>query len=371
LKFSNRNFPIIEPLLILSIKYAIIQKFYLEGSGLNGELIIPEGYKSKLNLRDTEVAIKKLKDFFERALSYELHLTRVSAPLFVKPETGLNDNLNGMELPVSFEVKNAANCKAEIVHSLAKWKRMALGRYGFSVGEGLYTDMNAIRKEEDFDNLHSIYVDQWDWEKVIRKEDRKEEKLYEIVRRIYTVFKNTERFITYEYRQLEEVFLPNDIFFITTQDLEDLYPELTPREREDQIAKEKKAVFIMKIGNYLNSGIKHDGRAPDYDDWDLNGDIIFWNPLLERAFELSSMGIRVDPESLMNQLKICGNTERLSLSFHTELISENLPYTIGGGIGQSRICMYFLQKAHIGEVQASIWPEQVLRTCLAYGVELL
>ena len=333
-------------------------------------MIIPGDYKAKLNLRDTEVAIKKLKDYFQSALTYELNLTRVSAPLFVQPESGLNDNLNGVETPVSFNVKDAENCKAEIVHSLAKWKRMALAKYGFKPGEGLYTDMNAIRKEEDLDNLHSIYVDQWDWEKIIRKKDRNVEKLKDIVKRIYKVFKSTENFITYEYRKLQPN-LPDEIFFITTQELEDMYPDLTPREREDIITKEKGAIFLMKIGGLLKSGIKHDGRAPDYDDWELNGDIIFWNPLLDRAFEMSSMGIRVDENSLVTQLEISEENDRLNLPFHKGILNKELPYTIGGGIGQSRICMFFLQKAHIGEIQSSIWPEEMIKICEENGINLL
>jgi aspartate--ammonia ligase len=325
-----------------------------------------------LNLRDTEVAIKKFKDFFERALSYELHLTRVSAPLFVKPESGLNDNLNGVETPVGFFIPDAEDCRAEVVHSLAKWKRMALKRYGFKIGEGLYTDMNAIRKEETLDNLHSVYVDQWDWEKIIRKKDRTVEKLAEIVRRIYTVFKNSERFISYEYASLERTqTLPDEITFISSQELEDRFPDLTPKERENRITREKKAVFLSNIGGPLRSGKSHDGRAPDYDDWELNGDILFWYPLLETAFEVSSMGIRVDEDSLVKQLQIAGCEQRLLLPFHKALLEKQLPYTIGGGIGQSRICMFFLQKAHIGEVQASIWPEQTLRVCAENGIDLL
>ncbi|MDK2951475.1 MAG: aspartate--ammonia ligase [Kosmotogales bacterium] len=323
-----------------------------------------------MNLRDTEVAIKKLKDYFQSALTYELNLTRVSAPLFVQPESGLNDNLNGVEMPVSFQVKGAANCRAEIVHSLAKWKRMALAKYGFKNGEGIYTDMNAIRKEEDLDNLHSIYVDQWDWEKIIPKKDRNREKLENIVRRIYKVFKSTENFITYEYRKLKST-LPDEIFFITTQELENLYPDLSPREREDKITEKMGAVFLMKIGGVLKSGIKHDGRAPDYDDWELNGDIIFWYPLLNRAFEMSSMGIRVDEDSLVDQLKISDNIDRLNLPFHKGILNKELPYTVGGGIGQSRICMYFLQKAHIGEIQSSIWPEDMIKICEENGINLL
>ncbi len=319
---------------------------------------------------ETEVAIKKLKDYFERALTYELHLTRVSAPLFVQPETGLNDNLNGIEHPVSFNIKDGTSY-VEIVHSLAKWKRYALQRYAFSTGQGLYTDMNAIRKEEELDNLHSVYVDQWDWEKIIRPEDRTPEKLKEIVRRIYRVFKNTENFITYEYKELDDAFLPEEITFITTQELEDRYPGLSPKEREDKIAREKKAVFLMKIGKRLQSGEKHDGRAPDYDDWELNGDIIFYYPVLDRAFELSSMGIRVNPESLKNQLEVEGCQDRLELPFHSDLLSGKLPQTVGGGIGQSRICMFFLQKAHIGEVQSSIWPGEMIEACRENNIELL
>ena len=325
-----------------------------------------------MNLRDTEVAIKKFKDFFERALSYELHLTRVSAPLFVKPESGLNDNLNGIEKPVGFVIPDADHCQAEIVHSLAKWKRMALKRYGFKIGEGLYTDMNAIRKEETLDNLHSIYVDQWDWEKIIRKKDRTLEKLKEIVKMIYTVFKNAERFIVYEYKVLEQSEnLPDEITFITTQELEDRFPDLSAKDREFRIAREKKAVFLLNIGGALKSGKPHEGRAPDYDDWELNGDILFWYPLLENAFEVSSMGIRVDEDTLEKQVKIAGCEQRLLLPFHQALLEKQLPYTIGGGIGQSRICMFFLHKAHIGEVQASIWPEETHQACRERGIDLL
>ncbi|SHK43445.1 aspartate--ammonia ligase [Tepidibacter formicigenes] len=332
-------------------------------------LIIPEGYKPKLGLKETEIAIKKIKDFFQINLSEKLNLTRVSAPLFVKPETGLNDNLNGVERPVSFDVKGDNGATAEIVHSLAKWKRMALARYEFSIGEGLYTDMNAIRRDEDLDNLHSIYVDQWDWEKIIRKEDRTEETLKEIVRTIYSVFKDTEKYI-HELYEIEK-FLPEEIFFITSQELEDKYPDLTPKEREDAITKEKGAVFIMKIGDILKSGEKHDGRAPDYDDWKLNGDIIFWNPVLDRAFELSSMGIRVDKDALERQLKLADCEEKKELEFHKLLLDEKLPFTVGGGIGQSRICMFFLRKAHIGEVQASIWPQDMIEECEKSNIFLL
>ena len=330
----------------------------------------PNGYKSGLDIRMTEIAIKQIKDFFEDELARELKLTRVSAPLFVKPETGLNDNLNGVERPVAFDVKGIDGDQVEVVHSLAKWKRMALKRYGFSSGEGLYTDMNAIRRDEDLDNLHSVYVDQWDWEKIIDKSQRTEETLKSIVRQIYSVFKRTEDYITGIYPSLKR-FLPQDIFFVTTQELEDMYPGLTPKERERELAKEKRAVFIMKIGDTLKSGTKHDGRAPDYDDWALNGDIVFYYPVLDIAYEVSSMGIRVDEESLAAQLKKAGCEDRESLPFHTQLIKKELPYTIGGGIGQSRICMFFLGKAHIGEVQASVWSDEMIRECSENNIELL
>lgn len=333
-------------------------------------LIIPIGYKPLLDIRETEIAIKKIKDFFQIELSKKLNLTRVSAPLFVRPETGLNDNLNGYERPVSFDVKAIDSKEVQVVHSLAKWKRMALKRYGFSVGEGLYTDMNAIRRDEDLDNLHSIYVDQWDWEKIIKKEERTAEKLKEIVEDIYDVFKATENYVFKLYPQIEKI-LPEKISFITTQELEDLYPHLSPKERENAIAKEKGAVFIMQIGGELKSGIKHDGRSPDYDDWTLNGDIIFWNPVLEIAYELSSMGIRVDEKALERQLIISGCEERKDLPFHRMLLNGELPYTVGGGIGQSRICMYFLRKAHIGEVQSAIWPDWMIEECEKSNIYLL
>jgi len=337
----------------------------------NGKsLYIPKGYQPYLDVRETEIAIKKIKDYFERALAQKLNLIRVSAPLFVSPESGMNDNLNGVERPVSFDVKAIGGKEVEIVHSLAKWKRMVLYRYGFQVGEGIYTDMNAIRRDEDLDNLHSIYVDQWDWEKIILKEDRNMDYLKKVVKDIYRVFKSTEDFVCAEYPQIEKI-LPEEISFITTQELEDRYPDLTPKEREDAIAKEKGAVFIMQIGGKLKSGMKHDGRAPDYDDWMLNGDIIFWNPVLEGAYELSSMGIRVDEEALERQLKIAGCEERKNLEYHRLLLERKLPYTIGGGIGQSRICMFFLRKAHIGEVQASIWPQEMIEACEKANIFLL
>lgn len=330
----------------------------------------PNGYKSGLDIRTTEIAIKQIKDFFEDELAKELKLTRVSAPLFVKPETGLNDNLNGVERPVAFDVKGIGGDTVEVVHSLAKWKRMALKRYGFSSGEGLYTDMNAIRRDEELDNLHSVYVDQWDWEEIIDKSQRTEETLKSIVRQIYSVFKRTEDYITGIYPELKR-FLPEDIFFVTTQELEDRYPGLTPKERERMLAREKRAIFIMKIGDTLNSGIKHDGRAPDYDDWALNGDIVFYYPVLDIAYEVSSMGIRVDEDALTAQLKKAGCEDRKSLPFHTQLINKELPYTIGGGIGQSRICMFFLGKAHIGEVQASVWSNEMIKECSENNIELL
>lgn len=334
------------------------------------DLIIPQDYKAILDLKETEIAIKKVKDFFEKALSKSLNLTRVSAPLFVKGETGLNDNLNGVERPVDFSIKALKEEKAEIVHSLAKWKRMALHRYGFIPGEGLYTDMNAIRRDEDLDNIHSIYVDQWDWEKVILREQRSIDFLKEIVSEIFKVFKATEGYISEEYPSMDKI-LPEDIFFITSQELEDLYPSLSTKEREDAICKEKGAVFLMQIGGTLKSGEKHDGRSPDYDDWTLNGDLLFWYPVLDRALELSSMGIRVDKKALEKQLAISECEERKELPFHKMLLSEELPFTIGGGIGQSRICMYFLRKAHIGEVQASIWPEEMIDICENSGIALL
>jgi len=333
-------------------------------------LIIPPNYYPKLNIRETEIAIKQIKDFFERELAKELNLTRVSAPLFVKPESGMNDNLNGVERPVSFDVKGIGGKQVEIIHSLAKWKREALRRYGFTYGEGLYTDMNAIRRDEELDNLHSIYVDQWDWEKIIHKEERNLETLKNIVKQIYRVFKRTESYITGLYPRLDK-FLPDEISFITTQELEDRYPDLSPKEREDRITAERGAVFIMQIGGLLKSGTKHDGRAPDYDDWSLNGDIIFWYPVLEKAFEVSSMGIRVDEDTLVKQLKIANCEERLELQFHRDLVEGRLPYTVGGGIGQSRICMFFLGKAHIGEVQASIWSDEMMRECEKANIPLL
>lgn len=332
-------------------------------------LILPEGYKSSLGVIETQQAIKDLKDFFENKLGEYLSLTRVSSPLFVLPETGTNDNLNGTEKAVSFEVTDMKKT-AEIVHSLAKWKRMALKKYGFSLGKGIYTDMNAIRKDEELDNIHSIYVDQWDWELIIDKSDRKIESLKEIVSKIYSVFKETEEHVCDIYPEVKKM-LPKEITFITSQELLDMYPGLTPKERENKIVKEKGAVFLMQIGKVLSSGDKHDGRSPDYDDWDLNGDILFYNPVLDNAIELSSMGIRVDEESLKRQLELSGCEDRKELDYHKALLNGDLPYTIGGGIGQSRICMYFLNKAHIGEVQAGIWPQDMIKKCEDFGIHLL
>ncbi len=333
-------------------------------------LIIPKDYKTTLDIRETEIGIKKIKDYFEDQLAEKLNLIRVSAPLFVLPETGMNDDLNGIERPVIFDVKGIGGKEVEIVHSLAKWKRMALYRYDFQQGEGLYTDMNAIRRDEDLDNIHSIYVDQWDWEKVIAKKDRTESFLKNVVRDLYKIFKNTEEYVSHLYCGYDTS-LPEEITFITTQELEDLYPEMSPKEREDKIAKEKGAVFMMQIGGKLRSGTRHDGRAPDYDDWMLNGDIIFWNPVLEMAFELSSMGIRVDEKALERQLNIAGCEERKAFEFHRLVLEGKLPYTIGGGIGQSRMCMFFLRKAHIGEVQAAIWPQEMIDICQKAGIFLL
>ena len=333
-------------------------------------LMIPENYKSDLNLHDTQVAIKTVKDFFQKTLSERLNLLRVSAPLFVTPDSGLNDNLNGVERPVSFGIREQNDAQAEIVHSLAKWKRYALKKYGFTYGEGLYTDMSAIRRDEDTDNIHSIYVDQWDWEKIIKKEERTVETLQNVVRTVYKALKKTEKYMSIEYDYIEDI-LPKEIFFITTQELEDMYPGCTPKEREYKIAKLKGAVFIMQIGGALASGEKHDGRAPDYDDWTLNGDIIVYYPVLDIALELSSMGIRVDENALLRQLETAGCPERAELPFQKAVLNHEVPYTIGGGIGQSRICMFYLRKAHIGEVQASLWPEDVMKEALANGIQLL
>ena len=329
---------------------------------------IPEGYHSFLTLRQTQYAIKKVKDFFERDLSTQLNLIRVSAPLFVSPNSGLNDNLNGFERAVRFDLLTGD--ELEIVHSLAKWKRNALGEYGFEVGEGLYTDMNAIRRDEETDNIHSMFVDQWDWEKIITKEQRTEQTLKEVVECIYQTLRHTENYIVNEYSFIGRL-LPERITFITSQELEDRWPDKSAKEREYAAAKEYGAIFLSQIGGSLKSGKPHDGRAPDYDDWSLNGDIIVYYPILDIALELSSMGIRVDEDALRRQLAERGCEERMKMPFHKALLEGKLPYTIGGGIGQSRMCMFFLRKAHIGEVQSSYWPDEDRQICAQNGVELL
>ena len=343
-------------------------------------LTIPKGYQSSLTLKETEKAIKFVKDFFQQNLSSELRLRRVTAPLFVMQGTGINDDLNGTERAVSFPVKELGDAKAEVVHSLAKWKRMMLGKYDIPAGYGLYTDMNAIRADEELTNLHSMYVDQWDWEASITKEQRSLEFLKKMVRKIYSVLLRTE-FMVYEYYPSIRPILPEEITFIHTEELETQYPDLTPFERESEVAKKYGAVFIIGIGGKLPiSGERHDGRAPDYDDWTaetvdgkkgLNGDIILWNPILDRAFEVSSMGVRVDKEALKRQLKEAGQEDREKLMWHQMLLNDKMPLSIGGGIGQSRICMFLLQKAHIGEVQASIWPQEMIDQCDKNGITLI
>ncbi len=333
------------------------------------QIKIPAGYRAELNLHDTQVAIKTVKDFFQQTLSQKLNLLRVSAPIFVSPSSGLNDNLNGVERPVSFDIKGQDE-PAEIVHSLAKWKRYALKKYGFSHGEGLYTDMIAIRRDEDLDNIHSVYVDQWDWEKIISKEERTMDTLIQTVRTIYSVLRKTEKYMAVQYDYIEEI-LPREISFVTTQELVDMYPDCTPKEREYKITKEKGAVFIMQVGKTLSNGQRHDGRAPDYDDWELNGDILVYYPILDIALELSSMGIRVDEEALDRQLTLAGCDDRRNLDFQKAILNKELPYTIGGGIGQSRICMFFLRKAHIGEVHVSLWPKDVQEAAAANNIPLL
>ncbi len=332
-------------------------------------IYIPKNYKSELDLKHTQMAIKRIKDIFQEQLAMELNLRRVTAPLFVDPLSGLNDNLNGVERPVNFDVKETGK-EYEVIHSLAKWKRMALGRYGFSVGEGLYTDMNAIRRDEDTDNIHSIYVDQWDWECVIDRKDRNEEFLKKMVRSVYNAIRVTEKFVSNKYRYVQAI-LPEHIHFITSQELLDKYPTLTPKEREHAIAKEYGAVFIMKIGDILSNGEKHDGRAPDYDDWELNGDILVYFPLLDISLELSSMGIRVDEKALQVQLEKADCMERAELPFQKGILNNELPLTIGGGIGQSRLCMFFLRKCHIGEVQASAWTDKEIEYAKNLGVTIL
>lgn len=332
-------------------------------------IIINENYKSKLDLIDTEIAIKYVKDTFERELAKSLHLIRVSAPLFVLPKTGLNDNLNGVERPVSFDIKGISET-AEIVQSLAKWKRNALKRYGFELGHGLYTDMNAIRRDEDLDSIHSCYVDQWDWEKVISKDDRKFSYLKKTVKTIYKVLKKVEKKVNALFNELDNK-LPEDIYFISTKELEQMYPKLSRKEREDEITKCHKAVFLYQIGWDLSDGMPHDGRAADYDDWKLNGDILLWNDVLGRAFEISSMGIRVDEKSIVKQIKKRNEEFKLSNPYVKSVIDGSLPLTIGGGIGQSRLCMFFLEKIHIGEVQSSIWSDEDINYLSNYNINLL
>ncbi|GAA0327322.1 aspartate--ammonia ligase [Bacillus carboniphilus] len=331
--------------------------------------VTPSEYKSKLNLIQTELAIKQLKEFFENKLSKELHLIEISAPLFLKNGTGLNDNLNGVERVVSFEAYDLRD-NLEIVQSLAKWKRNALKKYNIPVGSGIYTNMNAIRRDEMLDCLHSIYVDQWDWEKVISCEQRNLDNLVTEVQTIYKAIKETEEYLYQKFPLLNPI-LPNEITFITSQQLEDRYPGVSPKERENKIAKEFGAVFIMQIGGELRSGEKHDGRSPDYDDWALNGDIIFWYPEIQKALEVSSMGIRVNAESLIKQLKQSGNEERSKLEYHQAVLKGLLPFSIGGGIGKSRLCMFLLKKIHIGEVQVSVWNDDIIQECKLANIPLL
>ena len=332
-------------------------------------ITIPSSYKPKLSVYETQKAIDYIKRTFQMNLAIELNLRRVSAPLFVRENSGLNDNLNGVERPVKFDVP-AVGEYAEVVHSLAKWKRLALKRYDFFVGKGIYTDMNAIRRDEELDNSHSVYVDQWDWEKVIDRSMRNEEYLRLVVKKIVAALVATNNAVRYEFNQLECNISP-EVSFITTQELEDMYPDKTPKERENLYVREHHTTFLMKIGGALRSGKPHDGRAPDYDDWELNGDILIWNEVLGMAFEISSMGIRVDAESLARQLKTAGCEERAELPFHKMLLNDELPLTIGGGIGQSRLCMLLMQTAHIGEVQVSVWDDKTMSECEKAGIMLL
>lgn len=334
------------------------------------ELIIPKNYDPRLSVRETQEAIKYIRDTFQKELGKEMNLERISAPLFVERSSGLNDNLNGVERPVQFDLSGVPGEIMEVVHSLAKWKRMALHEYGFQPGEGLYTNMNAIRRDEDLDNLHSCYVDQWDWEKVITREERNENTLKETVKIIFKIIKHMEHEVWYKYPQAVKA-LPDDITFITSQELEDLYPNLSPKERENAITKKHGCIFLMKIGDKLGSGKPHDGRAPDYDDWQLNGDILFWFEHLNCALEISSMGIRVDETALSEQLSKAECEDRKELPYHKMLLNGELPYTIGGGIGQSRLCMLLLDRAHVGEVQASIWPDEMRRECRKNNIFLL
>jgi aspartate--ammonia ligase len=342
-------------------------------------LFKPVNYKPLLNLQQTELGITKIKDFFQANLSSELRLRRVTAPLFVLKGTGINDDLNGTERAVSFPIKDFGDVRAEVVHSLAKWKRLTLGDYNIEQGYGLYTDMNAIRADEELGNLHSLYVDQWDWERVMSEEERNVDFLKYVVKKIYASFLRTEYLVYETFPQIQPI-LPEKIEFIHSEELRRLYPDKTPKEREYEVTKKYGAVFIIGIGSKLGDGEKHDGRAPDYDDWTtpgekglpgLNGDILLWNSVLELPFEVSSMGIRVDKEALLRQLEIEGESDRLNLYFHKRLVEGNLPLSIGGGIGQSRLCMFYLRKAHIGEIQASIWPDEMRKECAALNINLI
>ena len=333
-------------------------------------LLIPENYDPVLDIRQTQEAIKYIRDTFQKEFGKEMNLERVSAPLFVPKSSGLNDNLSGVERPVSFDIKAIKTEDVEVVQSLAKWKRLALWEYGFKPGEGLYTNMNAIRRDEDLDNLHSCYVDQWDWEKVIEKSERNNQMLEDTVRTIFKVIKHMEHQVWYKYPDAVK-HLPDDIYFIDSEELLRLYPDKSPKERENLITKEKGCVFIKRIGQKLSNGEPHDGRAPDYDDWELDGDILFWFDWLDCALEISSMGIRVDEESLAKQLKLSNCEDRASLPYHSMLLKGELPYTIGGGIGQSRLCMLLLNRAHVGEVQSSIWPKEMIETCAKSKIRLL
>ena len=335
------------------------------------DLIIPKDYDPKLSIRETQEAIRYIRETFQDEFGKEMGLNRVSAPMYVEKSSGINDNLNGYEKPVSFTMKDMPGETIEVVHSLAKWKRMALKKYGIGLHEGLYTNMNAIRKDEDLDNFHSSYVDQWDWEKVISKDERNEKTLKETVELIFKVVKHMEHEVWYKFPNAV-YHLPDKIHFITSQELEDKYPELEDaKDRENAICKELGCVFVMQIGDVLKSGKRHDGRAPDYDDWKLNGDILFWYEPLQCALELSSMGIRVDEDSIVEQLKKTGDEDRLKLQYHKMILNKELPYTIGGGIGQSRLCMLLLGKAHVGEVQASIWPDEMLKKCEENDIHIL
>lgn len=333
-------------------------------------LILPKNYDPVLTIRQTQEAIKYIRDTFQKEFGKELNLERVSAPLFVSKSSGLNDNLSGVERPVAFDIAAIKGEEVEVVQSLAKWKRMALHEYGYNPGEGLYTNMNAIRRDEDLDNLHSCYVDQWDWEKVIHREERTEQKLEEIVRNIFKIIKHMQHEVWYKYPEAVN-HLPKEIVFIDSEELLQRYPDKTPKERENLITKEYGCVFIKRIGAALSNGEPHDSRAPDYDDWGLNGDILFWFDWLDMALEISSMGIRVDENSLDRQLNISGCNDRRNMPYHKMLLNGELPYTIGGGIGQSRLCMLLLNRAHVGEVQSSIWPQAMRKQCSEHKIFLL